>query len=518
MCLCFSWGGIGVTLTIERLEFYRKHPTLAARDLLGVRLHWTQRQMLRAAFGSTNCLWLACRSLGKTWLIAVYLCLKCILFPKMRCGVFASCYNQACFTFEKLQQLWDDSPFLQAVTTGPPKVTKNKAELVFINKSRIEAYAVKRGARFNQVVIDEYRDLPPEQLAVIKPYLLAKHVTEKNHMLIASTATYQTNHFYAKYKEFEEQVQKGNPRYALTSFDIDDALSGPFTFIDKDAVESIKEDLLPEEIDQELYCKFTNLRDGFFAGALIKSCELAFKPIKSCDGYITVLGIDVGRVKGGDNSAFTVCQLIPGEGVRVVHVLTVNGATMDEQRMIIGRLVRDFNISKIVMDNEKLGYALRDSLMKPSLDEETNKVLPPIVLEDDFSVPGALQLIIGQNFANKTEMWERVWDVKKAMQERILYFPEDKYRIMIGKDNPNIDSDEMELIDMYYEIAALKREMSNMEIKQTETNTAFSLVPGTGAKIKDDRFWSMILSASEAVRMYKESLENNDDSYVGSWA
>jgi predicted metallopeptidase len=496
-----------VNLTPEKIIFYRKNPTIAARDLLQLRLHWTQRQMVKVAFRTQNVCWLACRSLGKSWLLAVFLCLKCILFKNMKCGVFASSYEQACFVFEKLQQLWDDSPFLQSVTKGPPKVTKDEAILRFTTGSFIRATPVRRGARYNVVAIDEYRDLMPETLAVIKPYLLAKHATEKNQMIISSTATWQTNHFYAKYKEFEEQVRKGNTNYAITSFDIDDALSGDFTFIDKDVVDSLKNELLLEEIEQELYCRFSNLRDGFFGATLIQACEATYDPEMSCDKSLVYLGLDIGRVKGGDNSAFTLCKIVPGKGVMIIRVKILNGATMPEQRIVLGRLVRDYNVSKIIMDNEKLGYALRDEMEKPVLDDETNEILPPLVLEEDYSTPDALRIVKGQNFANKTEMWERIWDVKKAMQDKMLFLPKDKYRILLNTEELGRLSDEdRELVNEFHEIAQLKREMSNMEVKQTESASALSLVPGSGAKIKDDRFYSMILSSSEAIRDYKDML------------
>jgi hypothetical protein len=496
-----------MNLTQEKWNYYKTHPVDAARDLLGLKLHWTQRQMIKAAFRSTSCLWLASRSLGKTWLIAVYLCLRCIFAKGFKCGVFSSSYEQSCFTFEKLQQLYETSSFLRSVTEGPPKVTKDGAEFKFVTKSVIQSFPVRRGARFHQVVIDEFRDVSPETITIIKPYLLAKHPTEKNHMLIASTSTYTTNHFYTKYKEFEEEIKKGNPEYAMTIFDIDDALSGDFTFIDKNIVDSIKNELLPEQIDQELYCRFTNLRDGFFPGQLILDCERDYKPEFVCNESLVYLGLDIGRVKGGDNSAFTLCKIVPGEGIKLIRLVTLNGETIENQRKIVGRLVRDYNVHKIIMDNEKLGYALRDSMAKPILDEETNEVLPPLVLEDDYESEDAIRIVKGVNFANKTDIWQRSWEVKMAMQKRMLFFPKDKYRICLNKHElASMNDDERSLVDAYHEIAALKREMSNMELKQNENSSSLSLVPGSGTKIKDDRFWSLVLSASEAIVDYKDML------------
>lgn len=512
-----------MALTKEKIEFYRSNPTIAARDLLSVdcgkplKLHWTQRRMLKAAWNTTNCLWLACRSLGKTFLAAVVLCLKCLLFRNTKCGVFASSYEQACFTFEKIQTLWDNSPILQAETLGPPTITKDKALLRFKNGSFIRATPVRRGARYSFAFIDEYRDISPEQLAVIKPYLLAKQNDQKNQMLIASTATYETNHFYQKYKEFEEQVKKGNPAYAVTCFDIDDVLSGDFTYIDEDIVESLKNELLDEEIEMELYCRFVGLRDGWIPAPLIRECEADYKPMtKGRNGEIFICGADLGRVKGGDNSVFCIGQVVPNVGVRVVRVVTLNGVKIDQQRLILGQLLKDFNVIKLVMDNEKLGYAMKDAFERPVIDPRDNTVLPPIVAEDNYEVADALRIIIPVNFAKKDDIWQRAWLTKKGMQDKILYFPKDYYRMHINLHEMRaFDDSERELIEMHQEIAQLKREMSNMKLKANETNTSFSLVPDSTGKMKDDRFYSLILMASTAIEYYKELSKDKDDLFVG---
>jgi hypothetical protein len=507
----------------EKIKFYQDNPTIGVRDLLSLdngkplQLHWTQRQMIRAAWRTTNCLWLACRSLGKTFLAAVILCLKCLLFRNTKCGIFASSYEQACFTFEKIQTLWDNSPILQAETFGPPSITKQKAELLFKNGSSIKAFPVRRGARFSFVFIDEYRDISPDQLAVIKPYLLAKQNSEKNQMLIASTATYETNHFYPKYKEFEEQVNKKNPAYAMTAFDIDDVLSGDFTYIDEDIVESLKNELLDEEIEMELYCRFVGLRDGWIPGPLIRECEADYKPyIKGQNGDIFICGADLGRVKGGDNSAFCIGQVIPNVGVRVVRLVTLNGASIEQQRLVLGQLLKDFNVIKLIMDNEKLGYSLRDAFERPMVDPRDNTILPPIVTEDNYDVKDALKIITPVNFAKKDDIWQRCWLTKKGMQDKILFFPQDYYRIHINlHEIKDIDEKEREIIEMCQEIAQLKKEMSNMKLKANETNTSYTLVPDSTGKTKDDRFYSLILMASSAIEFYKELSENKNDSFVG---
>ena len=104
---------------------------------------------------------------------------------------------------------------------------------------------------------------------------------------------------------------------------------------------------------------------------------------------------------------------------------------------------------------------------------------------------------------------------KKGMQDKILFFPKDYYRIHINlHEMKEIEESEREVIEMCQEIAQLKKEMSNMKLKANETNTSFTLVPDSTGKTKDDRFYAMVLMASTAIEYYKE-LSKEDTGGIG---
>lgn len=507
-----------VKITPEKIKTFRNNPIVACKYLLNIKLTWFQAIMLKTAWTKPFTLWLCSRALGKTFMAAIYLILKCLLYKNVKAGIYAKSYEQSLETFEKIKDIYYNSPILQNETFSEPKIDKTKAVLRFKNRSSIVATAIRRGPRRNIVFVDEYREVDPEEIRqVVEPMLLAKHKDIENNLLIASSAAYEFNHFYAQYKFFESEIKKGNKDYGLCVFDIDDALTGPW--IDEKIVEGLKARLLPEEIEMELYCKFVSLRDGWITGHLIRSCELEYAPeIKGEPGFIYFISADTGRVKGGDNSSFCVCKVVPNEGVRVVRIVALNGKKFDEQAMILRQLVRDFNnVEKLIMDYEKGGMAVADVLENPAIDPRDGEYLPPIVLEDDVETEGALRIIKSVNFADKTAIWNMGLETKKAIQNQILHFPKDEYKVYLSEDEVMcLKEDERERYLMFREMSELKKETCNIQVKPNETNTSFSfVVPNNPKKNKDDRFTSLILCASEAIKYYKEISENNDDDFIG---
>ena len=82
----------------ERLIlFYRYHPVIAAKDLLGVELSWYQRKVLRSLWFKKNNLILMSRGIGKTWLLALFAVLYAMLYPKVKIGILTPSFKQTDF-------------------------------------------------------------------------------------------------------------------------------------------------------------------------------------------------------------------------------------------------------------------------------------------------------------------------------------------------------------------------------------------------------------------------------------
>lgn len=511
-----------MTLSEQKLEYYRKNPTIAAKDLLNVKPNWYQRIMIKTAWTVGNTIWLCCRGAAKTFTAAVLMLLKGMLYPKVKMGIVAGSFPQACETFEKINDIYLDSPILREETSGPPKIGTDEAMLRFKNGSLITAFPLtnkRRGKRLNFLFVDEYGYIDTTLVnKVLRPMLNVKHAfLGKNQMLIASTATYDNTAYAELVRDYTRLIEQGHKDFAICNYDVYDALSGGF--LDEQRVENDKLIMLPEEFEMEYLNKFVSTSDGWIKAIDIRAAEVDYKPTKVGEpGREYIIGADIGRAEGGDNSAFAVFEVAP-TGIKLVNVTTLNGVKFDEQALVLKQLCRDFNVVRIRMDYDQGGKAVRDALIKTACDPRDGAILNPIVPENDIDTSDARRIIENVNFRNKEKIWSYGLQTKKAIQDKLFTFPTDDKRIVLSADEEDLlPEKDREEIKLYREIQLAKKELTMVKIKPNETGTSFSFVIENPRKNKKDRFTAVILGASAAVDYYKKITETDGDSFVGIWA
>lgn len=121
----------------------------------------------------------AARSLGKTWLTALFCVVRCILYPGIKICVASATRPQA---NEVLSKIADD--FMKRYGWGSDNLKReisdctigsNKAEIKFYNGSWIKVVTASdtgRGNRANVIVLDEFRMLDKNTITtVLKRFL-----------------------------------------------------------------------------------------------------------------------------------------------------------------------------------------------------------------------------------------------------------------------------------------------------------------------------------------------------------
>jgi intein/homing endonuclease len=78
----------------ELIKFYREYPEVAAEDLLLIELSDIQKVVLRSMWFKSYVMSIMCRGSGKTFLNAVFACLKAMLYPGYRIGLLAPTFRQ----------------------------------------------------------------------------------------------------------------------------------------------------------------------------------------------------------------------------------------------------------------------------------------------------------------------------------------------------------------------------------------------------------------------------------------
>lgn len=157
--------------------FYRYNPDKFATDYLHIKLKRFQRILLLMMFCSTSFVFIAARGAGKTFLSAIYCCVRAILYPGTRICIASGTRGQAINVLEKIiQELKPKSAELRAeIDEKETKINGTNAQIVFHNTSVIKVVTASdtaRGNRCNVLLLDEYRLISKDTITtVLKKFL-----------------------------------------------------------------------------------------------------------------------------------------------------------------------------------------------------------------------------------------------------------------------------------------------------------------------------------------------------------
>lgn len=82
-------------LDAESIAYYRRNPCIASEDLLGVKLFDAQKWMLEASWNAPHVLWCCSRNFGKSFLGAVFMILKAVLYENQAIYIISSVGEQS---------------------------------------------------------------------------------------------------------------------------------------------------------------------------------------------------------------------------------------------------------------------------------------------------------------------------------------------------------------------------------------------------------------------------------------
>ena len=119
-----------------------------------------QAILLYMMFQSNYFLLWATRGIGKSYLVAIYAIVRCILYPETKIAIAAGTKGQSLnIISEKIQDFYNKSPLLQREIIEI-KSSINDPKVVFANGSWIKVVAARdsaRSSRANVLILDEFR-------------------------------------------------------------------------------------------------------------------------------------------------------------------------------------------------------------------------------------------------------------------------------------------------------------------------------------------------------------------------
>lgn len=393
-----------------RAGYYRANPQRFVEEVLGIPIKLFQKILLWCMMHFNYLMYLAARGQGKTFLIALFCCVRCILYPGTKIIVCSNTLKQA---NEVLLKIQDDfmkrSPFL-AYEIEKCNIGQNDATIMFKHGSWIKTRTSTenaRSARANVLVVDEFRMVDETIINMVlrkfltsprQPNYLNKpeyaHLQERNKEIYASSAYFKSSWAYKKAQgytlNFFDELKKyficGLP-YQISIFEnllmreqmIDEMSEPDFN----DIIQAMEMDCLFWGDEGDNLFKY----DEFEKRRKIKNAFMPLKfytdrnPVpKLGEASERILSVDVAlmattKKKRNDASAITINEVVQNNDTsyqsNFVYMDTFEGLTTDELGLIVMRYFYHYKCTQLVLDTSGLGIGVADFIFKDQYDPET---------------------------------------------------------------------------------------------------------------------------------------------------
>lgn len=400
----------------EFISYYRYYIDAFAVDILGIKLFPFQRLILRAMARYQSSLLIACRGIGKSFIVAVFYICVAILYPNIKLGIASGNSQQARNVI--IQKIKGELAKIEAVAREinfPIKTGMDDCVVEFKNGSEIRAITLAqdrggdsaRSWRFSYMLVDEARLVKDNIIEeILIPMTKTKrqnaikwHKSEKGKMIFISSAYLKTSKLYERFMYHYKQMVSGNSSYMCMCFPYQVGVQAGL--FDQDDIE--KELEKPQMTKDKFAYEF----EGIFVGSsgesyfpyeltdqcrVLDRCELE-QPKRSESKYIITHDVAVSDKNGSDNSCTHVIKLKPRvDGTylkQVVYTKVVNGMPLNKQRDMLRKLLHIHfpNTVKLCIDVQGAGAGLPSMFYESweYMDERSGKIVeyPPLIQDDD---------------------------------------------------------------------------------------------------------------------------------------
>lgn len=395
--------------------FYRENPQRFVKEYLNIQLKLFQKILIYLMMHSTNFLVIASRGIGKSWLLALYCVVRCILFPGTKVVVASGVKSQAIEIISKI-----DLEFLKNYSWGSSNLRNeisyistavNNPVCEFKNGSYIHIVTSNDNARHNRanlIIVDEFRMVDLNIInTVLRRFLTAprqpgylnkpeySHLQERNIEMYASSAYYQAHWAYEKTKTYYANMLDDHRKYTCIGLPYQLAIKEGL--LDRAQVEDemSEADFNPVSWLMEMESVFYGESDGAFYKynelSNQRKIKNAFLPLDMYDKRginvpdlapqeRRIMSVDVAlmasRKHNNDAAALWINQAIP-DGTRYksnyVYLETFEGMTTDELGLTIMRYFNKYKCTDLVLDTQGNGLGVYDYIIREQYDPATGE-------------------------------------------------------------------------------------------------------------------------------------------------
>lgn len=395
-----------------RAGYYRNNPHRYVIDVLGLSLKWFQQILLWCMMHYNFVMYLAARGQGKTYLTALFCCVRCILFPGTKIVVSSGTLKQANEVLLKIQDDFMKQSSILRSEIEKCNIGQNDASIYFKNGSWIKTRTSSensRSARANCIVVDEFRMVDETVINTVlrkfltsprQPKYLQKpeyaHMQERNKEIYMSSAYFKSSWAYRKAQSYTLNFFDDTKKYFICGL--------PYQVSVREGLLSRSQ--LEDEMSEADYNELVQQMEmeclwfGDTDGSLFKFDELtarrrlrkAFPPLSFCNDKITIpkltatgkriLSIDVAlmqstKKKKNDASAIFINDLIQVNDTayqsNFVYGETFEGLKTDELGMIVMKYFYEYQCTDLVLDTNGIGLGVYDFIIKDQVCQENGK-------------------------------------------------------------------------------------------------------------------------------------------------
>jgi hypothetical protein len=312
-------------LHLLRLLIDPKYFGTTAKLLFDIELHPIQIAILQEFWIRPFPMFVASRGFGKSFLMALYCFLRCMLCPGTKIVVVGAAFRQSKILFEYMETLWRNSPIVRSIFNGNDDGPRRDVDRCTIRLGESWTIAVPmgdgskiRGLRAHIIIADEFASISPDiyetvvsgfaavsanpiqnvkeeaKKAAMKKdglwnsELEAVQIKKGNQAIIAGTADYSFKHFASYWKRYRDIINSRGDQQKLEEIfkgEVPESFNWrdysiiripyeliPKGFMDDKQVSRAKATIHTGIYNMEYAACFTEDSDGFFRRSLIESC------------------------------------------------------------------------------------------------------------------------------------------------------------------------------------------------------------------------------------------------------
>lgn len=522
----------------EFFSYYRYYIDEFAMDILGVDLFPFQRVILRAMARGQYTILIACRGIGKSWIVGLFYICVSILYPNVKCGIASGNSQQARnVIIQKIKGELSKNETIAREINFPIRTGTDDCYCELKNGSEIRAITLAqdrggdsaRSWRFNYLLGDEARLLKDDIIETIlipmtktkRPNALKWKQNEKGKVIFISSAYLKTSGLYRRFKFHFEQMISGNKNYIAMCFPYQVGIQAGLFDADDIEQERAKPTMTSDRFSYEY--------EGIFVGSsgesyypyeltmpcrILEHCELE-QPKKSDSIYVITHDVAVSSAKNSDNACTHVIKLkLRPNGTytkSVIFTKVVNGMPLEKQRDYLRELIhlKFLNCKKLVIDERGSGNGLPRMFYESweYTDPKTKVTVeyPPLIKDNDeegFLLENAIPMIRAVNATNEFNVTYYPY-MKSCFEDRTL-------QLLVASDEVDAKYKSGEITPDEYaqfiEHDTLQSELSNIKQEYTESgNLQYNRIVKTK---KRDRATSLFYGLSVIAELELENRQN----------